>query len=216
MLRWGALGLAAMFWAAATAFAAGPAADFNGAFLGLQTEYGFGAHADWCGCTYVTPLTDAAGGEGGMIAGGQAGYDLRFGSFVVEAGVRASYADLGFDRVCAGPTRCVGNLNWLGEAQLTAGFVVFGDILIAGSAGLAAGDVTASAGGIVTSSEIHDGHVFGGRAEMAMSDGWRFGLEYRFYDMQGTNTVDTPTTAPADVDIKWTAHVVGLTIANEF
>lgn len=216
MLRWGALGLAAMFLAVATAFAAAPKADFSGAFLGLQTEYAFGAQGDWCGCTFTPAITDSAGGEGGMLAGVQAGYDWRFGSFVVEAGVRASYADLGFDRVCAGPARCEGALDWLAEAQLSAGFVFFGDMLLVASAGLAAGDVEATAGGAIKSTATHDGHVFGVRGEQGMSGGWRFGVEYRYYDMEGTNHLDTPTSAASDVAIAWTAHVVGLTIANEF
>ena len=42
------------------------------------------------------------------------------------------------------------------------------------------------------------------------------GVEYRYYEMEGTNRLDTPTTAASDVAIAWTAHVVGLTIANEF
>ena len=216
MLRWGAFGLAAVIWAATTAFAATPKADFNGAFLGLQTEYGFGAHGDWCGCSFVTPATDAVGGEGGIVAGLQAGYDWRFGAFVVEAGERASYADLAFDRVCAAAARCEGELDWLGEAQVSAGFVVFGDMLLLASAGLAVGDVQAAAGGTLRTSATHDGHVFALRGEQAMSGGWRMGIEYRYYDMEGTNRLDTPTSAPSDVDITWTAHVVGLTIANEF
>jgi opacity protein-like surface antigen len=216
MQRWVALVLAAAVWAAAPAHAATPKADFDGAFLGLQTEYGFGAHADWCGCSFLTPVTDQAGGEGGMIAGAQAGYDWRFGSFVVEIGVRASYADIGFDSVCTATARCDGALAWLAEAQVSAGFVLFEDLLIVGTAGLAAGDVEATAGGAAKSTETHDGHVFALRGEQAMSGGWRFGLEYRYYDMKGTNALDTPTTPIADVDIAWTAHVIGLTIANEF
>lgn len=216
MLRWVALLWAAAVLAAWPAAAATPKADFSGAFLGLQTEYGFGAAGDWCGCSFVTPVTDSAGGEGGLLAGAQAGYDWRFGSFVVEVGARASYADLGFDRVCAGAARCEGTLDWLGEAQVSAGFVFFGDMLLVGTAGLVAGDVTASAGGTLQNTATHDGHVFALRGEQAMSGGWRMGLEYRYYEMDGTNRLDTPTSAATDVAVTWTAHVVGLTIANEF
>ena len=184
--------------------------------MGLQTEYGFGAQGDWCGCSFVPPAADAAGGEGGIIVGAQAGYDVRLGALVIEAGLRASYGDLAFDRLCAGAARCEGRLSWLGEAQVSAGFVVFGDMMLVGTAGLAAGDVQASAGGAIRESDVHTGRVFGVRGEQAMSGGWRFGLEYRYYDMQGTNALDTPTSPVADVDIKWNAHVIGLTIANEF
>ncbi|NOT41202.1 MAG: outer membrane beta-barrel protein [Alphaproteobacteria bacterium] len=216
MRRWVALVLAAAFWAAAPALAAAPKADFSGAFLGLQTQYGFGAQGDWCGCTFAPPVTDSAGGEGGTLAGLQAGYDWRFGSFVVEAGVRVSYADLGFDRVCAAAARCEGALDWLAEAQLSAGFVIFGDMLLVATAGLAAGDVEAVAGGALKTTATHDGHVFAARAEQAMSHGWRMGVEYRYYEMEGTNRLDTPTSPAADVAIAWSAHVVGVTIANEF
>ena len=216
MLRWVTLVLAAVVWAASPASAATPKADFEGAFLGLQTEYGFGASGDWCGCSFVTPAADSAGGEGGILAGVQAGYGWRFGSFVVEAGARASYADLAFDRMCAAAARCEGALDWLAEAQVSAGLVFFGDMLLVGTAGLAAGDVTASAGGALRNTSTHDGHVFAVRGEQAMSGGWRMGIEYRYYEMDGTNRLDTPTNAASDVAVTWTAHVVGLTIANEF
>lgn len=216
MRRWVALLLAAVVWAALPARAATPKADFDGAFLGLQTEYAFGASGDWCGCSFVTPVTASAGGEGGILAGVQAGYDWRFGSFVVEMGTRVSYADFAFDRVCAAAARCEGTLDWLAEVQVSAGFVFFGDMLLVGTAGLTAGDVTAVAGGALQSTATHDGHVFAVRGEQAMSGGWRFGLEYRYYEMDGTNRLDTPTSAAADVAIAWSAHVVGLTIANEF
>lgn len=214
MFRWGVL-LAAVMAAAPGAFAATPKADFDGASLGLQTAYGFGAQGDWCGCSFVAPVSNAAGGEGGVVTGALAGYDFRFGSFVAGLGLRLSYADLAFDNVCAGTARCVGALDWLGEAELRAGLVI-GDILIAGSAGLAAGDVEANAGGRLTTSEIHDGHAFGLRGELAMGGGWRYGLEYRYTEMDGTNRLDTPTSAAGDVAISWHAHTVGLTIANEF
>lgn len=216
MLRWVGVGLAAVLWAAGSALASAPKADFSGAFLGIQSEYGFGAQGDWCGCTFTPAVTDSAGGEGGVLAGVQAGYDLRFGSLVIEAGVRASYADIGFDRMCAAAARCEGALDWLAEAQVSAGFVIFGDTLVAAGAALAAGDVEAVAGGALKSTATHDGQVFILRAEQAMSGGWRFGAEYRYYEMDGTNRLDTPTSAPADVAIRWTAHVIGLTIANEF
>jgi outer membrane immunogenic protein len=215
MFRWGVL-LAALMAAVPTAFAAAPKADFSGAYLGLQTSYGFGVQGDWCGgCSFIGPVSGAAGGEGGVVAGAVGGYDFSFGSFVAGVGLRASYADLAFDTLCGAAAQCRGALDWLGEAEVRAGFVI-GDILVSGSAGLAVGDVEATAGGALTTSEIHDGHVFGLRGELTMSGGWRYGLEYRYTEMEGTNRLDTPTSAASDVAISWSAHTVGLTIVNEF
>jgi hypothetical protein len=201
--------------AAPSAFAGRENASFDGAYLGVQTAYGFGAQGDWCGCTFLPPVSDAAGGEGGILSGVQAGFDWRMGSFVAGVGVRGSYADLAFDKVCAGAARCEGKLDWLSEAELRAG-VIFGDVLVAGSAGLGLGSVEASAGGALKSSATHDGHSYGLRGELSMSGGWRYGLEYRYYDMGGTNRLDTPTTVASDVAVAWSAHTVGLTIVNEF
>ena len=48
-----------------------------------------------------------------------------------------------------------------------------------------------------------------------MSGGWRFGLEYRYYDLQGSNLAADPAGAPAQAAIDWHAHVAGLTISYE-
>jgi outer membrane immunogenic protein len=194
------------------------AADFSGVYLGLQTSYGFGAGGDWCFCTFVPPALDAAGGEGGILVGGEAGYGLRLGALVVEAEGRLSYSDVAFAELCAPNLRCEGELSWLGETQVSVGFIVMDDILIAATAGLATGEVTARASGAGVSDEdssIHNGVTFGARVEQGMIGGWRFGLEYRYYDMSGDNTLTPGTGAPAPVDIDWHAHVAGLTIRYE-
>ena len=202
----------------AAARAAAPNADFSGLYLGLQTSYGFGAGGDWCFCTFLPPALDATGGNGGILVGGEAGYGMRFGAFVVEAETRLSYSNLAFAELCAPNLRCDGELSWIGEAQISAGFVI-DDTLIAATAGLATGDVSArtiNAGGALDDdASLHDGHVFGARIEQGMSGGWRFGLEYRYYDMSGENSLSTGTAAPTPVDIDWHAHVAGLTIRYE-
>jgi hypothetical protein len=215
MLRWVGLGATAALLAAVPAVArdSGPKADFAGLFVGVQTQYGFGAQGDW---SYAAPIAGAANGEGGVGAGVQAGYGWRAGAFVLEGQLRASYADLAFDNVCAPTVRCNGQLDWLAEAQAGVGIVVFGDIMLMASAGLAAGDVEAAAGGRLKETATHDGHVLALRGDWGMSGGWRYGVEYRYYDMAGTNRLDTPTTAPTDIDVAWTVHAIGLTIANEF
>jgi opacity protein-like surface antigen len=187
-----------------------PPADFTGPYLGISTGYGFGAGGDWCFCSPVPAAADAAEGEGGIVVGGEAGYGVRFGLVVVEAGVRASYADIGFfENSCAGALACSGELAWLGEAQVSVG-VVIGDVLVAGGIGYAAGDVHADIGPSSTSTSTHDGRVLSVRLEQGMSDGWRMGLEYRYYDMSGTNDL-----AGAPVDFDWTTQSAAFTIRYE-
>lgn len=186
-------------------------ADFSGVYLGLDTGYGFGASGDWCYCTVLPPAVDAVGGEGGITVAAEAGYDMRVGQLVIEAAARAGFADIKFSEICTGGMRCHGEASWLAEAQVSAGFLLFGDMLVAGSAGYVVGDVHAQAGPGPADTSIHDGHVLAARIEQGMTQGWRMGVEYRYYDMAGTNE----DAAGADVEIDWTSHAVALVIRYE-
>jgi hypothetical protein len=198
--------------------AASPTADFSGAHVGLDTSYGFGAAGDWCFCSFLPSALDATGGSGGIIVGGEAGYGWRLGAFVVEGDVRMAYANVAFAQSCAPDLRCDGELSWLGEAEVSAGFVL-NDILLVASAGYVAGDVRArmiDVGGVLDEeTSLHEGHIFGARIEQGMIGGWRFGLEYRYYDMSGEPALTAGGAQPTTVDVKWQAHVAGLTIRYE-
>lgn len=186
-----------------------PPADFDGLFIGLNTGYGFGAAGDWCNCTFLPSVADVTEGEGGIVVGAELGYGIRLGPLVIEAAARASHADVKFAEVCAAGIPCSGETTWLAEAQVSAGFVVFDNILIAGAWGYAAAAVDAQMGPYA-SSATHDGAVLAARVEQAMSENWRMGLEYRHYDMQGTN--GTPV---GEVDIDWQTEVVSFAIHYE-
>ncbi|MDZ4865857.1 MAG: outer membrane beta-barrel protein [Alphaproteobacteria bacterium] len=201
--------LAVAFAPLANAREADPPADFAGAFVGLNTGYAFGASGDWCYCTFLPSVADATEGEGGIIVGGEAGYGVRLGPIVIEAAARASHADVQFSEICGIGLPCSGQAGWIGEAQISAGFVLFGDILFAGTWGYAVADVDTTIG-LDASNATHDGIVLAARIEQAMTENWRMGLEYRQYDMQGTN--GTPA---GDVDIDWQTEAVALTIHYE-
>lgn len=186
-----------------------PPADFSGVFLGLNTGYGFGASGDWCQCTFLPSVADVTEGEGGILVGGEAGYGLRFGSIVIEAAARISHADIGFTEICGLGMPCSGETSWLAEAQISAGIVVFGNFLVAGTWGYAAADVHVQTGPD-TSTTTHDGTVLAARVEQAMSENWRMGLEYRHYDMQGSNA-----TPAGEIDIDWQTEALSLTIHYE-
>jgi opacity protein-like surface antigen len=208
---------------AVQAAAAAPStqADFSGLSIGLQTSYGFGA-SDWCFCNFVGPAVDATGGRGGIVVGGHAAYGARLGPIVLEGEGRLSYANVAFAETCGPALACAGALQWLGEADATAGYA-FGDTMFAATLGYAEGDVRATTsvtagparGTAREETTTHEGRVYGARLEQAMSGGWRFGLEYRYYDMQGTNLAADPAGAPTQVAIDWHAHVAGLTISYE-
>ena len=191
-----------------------PVADYSGVYLGVHTDYGSGGGSgDWCACTPAPLVADAGGGDGGLVAGGHIGYDLRWGPLVVEAETRLSYAGVSFSETC-GAFSCAGELHWLGEVQFGAG-LVFGRTLIAATAGYVAGDVQTQTDAFAPNTEpatsIHDGSVFGARIEYAMIDGWRMALEYRHYDMSGENDI----AGGPSVDIEWTTHVGGLRMTYE-
>ncbi|MBL8782337.1 MAG: porin family protein [Alphaproteobacteria bacterium] len=201
--------LAVAFAPLANAREKDPPADFDGLFIGLNTGYGFGASGDWCTCSFLPSVADVTEGEGGIFVGGELGYGVRLGPIVLEVAARASHADIAFAEVCAAGVPCSGETSWLAEAQISAGFVVLDNILIAGSWGYGAADVEAQTGPYTTSA-VHDGTVLAARIEQAMSENWRMGVEYRHYDMQGTN--DTPA---GDVDIDWQTEAVSLAIHYE-
>lgn len=202
--------IAAVFACAGEARASTQPADFSGVYLGLDIGYGAGASGDWCYCTFLPSVTDATGGEGGIFAAGEAGYGVRLGPIMIEAAARAGHADIRFAEMCAGGLTCNGELAWIAEAQLSAGVVVFENILVAGTISVAAADVHAQAGASEASTALHDGHGFAARIENAMSGGWRMGIEYRRYEMSGTNEAGA-----GDVDIEWSADTIGLVIHYE-
>lgn len=201
--------LAVLYAPVAEARESAPPADFEGLFVGLNTGYAFGASGDWCFCSFLPSVADAAEGEGGIIVGAEAGYGLRFGPIVLEAAARASHADVKFAESC-GTVPCSGEASWLVEAEASAGAVVFDTLLIAGTWGYATGNVQTQVGVAPAATALHDGTVLAARAELAMSEGWRMGLEYRHYDMQGEYAAPT-----GDADVDWKTEAVALVIHYE-
>lgn len=199
---------AAALIATASARADDGSAEFSGFYVGLNTGYGFGASGDWCFCTFLPSITDSAGGEGGIFAGVEGGYDIRWGPLLIEAAARLSHADLAFSENCATGALCSGELAWLGEAQMSAGLLI-GKTLVAGTVGYAIADVEAQVGASPPDTSLHDGRIYAARIERGMSGGWRMGVEYRYFEMDGTHD------APADTKVEWTAHALSLVIHYE-
>jgi opacity protein-like surface antigen len=185
-------------------------ADFSGVHLGLDIGYGLGASGDWCQCTPIPIGTDAVGGDGGILIGGEAGYGERLGPLVLEATARMSYADVDFADACPGIGTCSGELAWLGETFASAGVVLYDFILVAASVGYAAGDVSVAVGPADDDTSTHEGLMLGARSEFGMPGGWRMGVEYRHYDMSGTNM-----TAGGPVEIDWETESVSFAIRYE-
>ena len=217
-----ALSLCALLVGSVSARASERPADFSGFSLGLQSGYGFGA-SDWCFCSPVSVASDAAGGDGGIDVGLHAAYGVRLGPLALEAETRLSYADIAFSDMCDAALACKGKTDWLGEAGVSAGIVFWGDKKLAATIGYAVGDVRTkttvlsglAAGASREDSSMHDGMVYGVHGEQAMNGGWRFGLEYKYYDMSGDNLTVDAAGAPVDAKIDWHAHVIGFTISYE-
>ena len=185
-------------------------AQFEGLYLGLDTGYGFGSAGDWCFCSFVPAATDAAEGEGGITIAGDLGYAVRLGPLFFEPAIRTGYASMKFSETCSRSTVCDSELSWLAEAQLSVGVIVYRNLAIAGSFGVAAANVYAQIGTTAETSAVHNGSVVGARLEQGMPDGWRMGVEYRHYDMRGSN--ETPT---GNVDIEWKTQSLSLIIRYE-
>ena len=186
------------------------AARFEGLFLGIETGYGFGSAGDWCFCSVLPAATDAAGGEGGVTIASELGYALRWGPLFVEPAIRAGYADVKFSEVCSGGPTCRGELSWLAEGQVSAGIIVYNGLALAGSLGVVAANVHTRVGTASETAAIHDGLVAGARLEQGMPGGWRMGLEYRHYDMHGSN--EAPS---GNVDLDWQTQTLSLVIHYE-
>lgn len=132
---------------------------WSGYYAGVNAGYGFSdnRHGTTCaapagGACAVLPNLNTDGG--GVIAGGQAGYNQQIGRFLVGGEADLSYADVGRTRTFAGPVPdglggvaavtsygVTQRLNYLGTARARLG-MAFDRVLVFGTGGLAYGDVS--------------------------------------------------------------------------
>ncbi len=156
----------------------------------------------------ATPAGGCEDDSDGVDYGLRAGYDWRFGNWVVGALGEVSWTDIE-DSVSAFSTTparytMTRELDFLASARVRGGYV-FSNLLFYGTAGLAWGEVENSfstSNGVNTFVESGDGDVDGYQlgfgSEWSISPRWRLGAEYIYTNLEdGDYRVRAQGPAPA-------------------
>jgi outer membrane immunogenic protein len=216
----------------------GPSFDWTGPYAGVHLGYGLG-NAD----TDVNPLplprisTDQAPstlspGRGGVVGGGQLGYNYQVGRFV--AGVETDFSGSGMSgsksvspillnngATFQGVVSAHENTNWYGTLRPRLGYTVQPTLLVYATGGLAYGDVSYSANTNfgqqynsypASLSTTKVGWALGGGIEYAVSRCWTVRFEYLHMDL-GSESV---TAGPVSPNPPYTEGYSWKTTANIF
>lgn len=185
-----------------------PAAGWGGFYAGLNGGYGWGT-------TTRQPAGGGAqtqGNGGGWLVGGQAGYNLDMGGFVVGAEADLQWASIGYSEAIPGFGSFRAGTDLFGTVRARAG-MGFGAVLPYVTGGFAAGRGSASLtdpGNVVTSqSATHMGWTLGGGLEAKATDTITFKAEYLYVDL-GTQTYSGLPIGNIDVTQRFSLVRAGL------
>jgi outer membrane immunogenic protein len=154
-----------------------PVFDWSGFYIGANGGGGWG--------TARTDLTGRFNTSGG-VAGGTAGYNAQFGSWVLGLEGDIDWSDVSGTSNVPGCPGCAVKNNWLGTARGRVGYA-FGTFLPYVTGGLAVGDVNATAPGFAGQSSTQAGWAAGGGVEYALSRAWSAKVEYLRTDLGSFN-----------------------------
>jgi outer membrane immunogenic protein len=195
-----------------------PTTDWNGFYAGIFGGYGAGRATSTGVATGSVSPVDVHGALLGVTVGANAQFD----SFVLGVEGDVAWSGIAGSTTCDGAPAftCNGELDWVGSGKLRGG-MVFDNVLLFGTAGLAFGGITASVDPIpggATGTFSHGvwGWTIGAGAEMAVSDQISVKAEYAYYDFA---TVQAPNNTIANLgasDIKSSAHVAKLGVNYRF
>lgn len=162
-----------------------PATGWSGFYAGVSGGYGWGT------ATVAPPPGAAAvNNTGGWNLGGQAGYNVDMGGFIVGAEADLQWANISYSEAIAGVDTFKSGIDFYGTLRGRGG-MAFGQVMPYVTAGLAAGRGTASltnGGGVVTSqSATHMGWTAGLGLEAQATDNISIKAEYLYVDL-GTQT----------------------------
>jgi outer membrane immunogenic protein len=159
------------------------------------------------GSVYLLPgNTQGGGNAGGVVGGGQVGYNYQFGdSFLIgaEADIQGTsmrsggnsnyivYPDPNWANNYLVPLSPAGNpgiaLNWFGTVRGRAGFMIMPTLLVYGTGGFAYGGVS---GGYSNFSNTRTGWTAGGGVEWMFMPNWSAKAEYLYTDLNsGGNNI---------------------------
>ncbi|MET3928039.1 outer membrane protein [Devosia sp. 2618] len=165
------------------------AANWSGFYAGVNAGYGWGT---------LTREPSAGGpkhenNSGGFSLGGQVGYNLDLGGFVLGTEADLQWANIGYSEDIANVGSFKSGIDFYGTIRGRAGFA-FGQVMPYVTGGFAAGRGTSSVtSGNVTTSESanHMGWTVGAGLEAQATENISFKAEYLYVDL-GTQTYAGP------------------------
>jgi outer membrane immunogenic protein len=185
-----------------------PVYNWGGIYVGLNGGYAFGK-SDWTGGAASSGDFDTTG----PVVGGTLGANLQFERLVFGVETDLDYAPI----KGAGPGRfcisCQTAGSWLGTTRVRAGFAA-DRVLFYGTAGVAYGNVGASANG-VSNSNTEIGWTAGAGMEAALSDNWTARLEYLYVDLSN-GSCTTACGAPPIQSISFSESLVRVGVDFKF
>jgi outer membrane immunogenic protein len=159
-----------------------PVYNWAGIYIGVNGGYGFG-NSDWTGGATSSGNFDI----NGFLIGGTVGVNFQWDAFVLGAETDLDYAPVSGNGPNTFCINCQTSSTWLGTTRVRAGYAA-DRVLFYGTAGVAYGDVVASAFN-TTNSSTEVGWTAGAGVEAAFTDNWTARLEYLYVDLsQGSCT----------------------------
>lgn len=170
-----------------------PVFTWTGFYAGVNLGYAWG---DFTGANGGALFDDADG----VVGGGQLGYNVQFGQFVV--GLETDLQWTNFDAGPAAPGALAGTvseaeLDYFGTVRARAG-VAFDRTLAYATGGFAYGGAEVTIPGF-SDDQTHVGWTIGGGVEHAFTDALTARVEYLYTDLDDeTYTLDVPRSAGAE------------------
>ncbi|MCW5687861.1 MAG: porin family protein [Pseudolabrys sp.] len=198
-----------------------PSHDWSGAYVGVHAGGAFGK-SDWNSAdgvldAFSTQSFAGSGAADGSIFGGQVGYNMQLGPWVIGAELVASWANLDGYAKCATSAAgdsyaCHSRINslYMATGRLGQGF---GNFLIYGLAGVATGVETHEAyrsGGTreLSGSSRRTGYVLGSGIEYAFTPALSGKVEYNYIDFGEKSVTLSGATGTSNVAIGQDIHLV--------
>lgn len=191
-----------------------PAASWSGFYAGLNAGYGWG-----------TLTRQPAGGgakvennTGGATLGGQVGYNMDMGGFVLGAEADLQWSGISHTQDIPGTGSFKSSVDFFGTLRGRAG-MAFGQVMPYVTAGVAAGrgsaSVTNGAGVTTSQSATHMGWTIGAGLEAQATENITFKAEYLYVDL-GTQTYAGPLAGLGGIDAGQRFSVVRAGINYKF
>jgi len=162
-----------------------PLLTWTGFYAGVNLGGGWQSNVgDYDSTYYILSggAVSAANNSGGVVGGGQIGYNYQFGSFLVGAEADFQGTSIGFHRsnFFLGGNGIGVNLPWFGTVRGRAGYLITPTLLVYGTAGFAYGEVQGNWTGFTNT---RTGWTAGGGVEWMFAPNWSAKAEYLFADL---------------------------------